>query len=207
MLTPLKNEVADLGDLSHEARRFRTVLWTFERNLELLFNGTSLKPHIDTEALAEAFSKWRLAFDKSKHLADINRHDFVVYAAGLMLKELVAASPLSTGSASGPEAGKPLDRRLERWPEGYAYTSFCLSVASAILKEMGAEEPAPSKPSDDPAFWDSFRENSLESPATAVAFFDLVCGNDPNWDAPDIPWLRKSFHETQRKLAATQRES
>ena len=28
-----------------------------------------------------------------------------------------------------------LDHRLKRWPEGYAYTSFCLSVASAILRD------------------------------------------------------------------------
>jgi hypothetical protein len=24
-----------------------------------------------------------------------------------------------------------------------------------------------------------------------VAFFDLVCGQDPNWEAPDVPWLRR----------------
>jgi hypothetical protein len=40
----------------------------------------------------------------------------------------------------------------------------------------------------------------LEDPAAAVAFFDLVCGNKPNWEAPDIPWLRKSFREAQQKL-------
>jgi hypothetical protein len=201
MLTPLKDEVADLGDLSHEARRFRTIMWTFERNLKLLFDGTSLKPLVDAEALAEAFSKWRQAFDKTKHLAGVNRHDFVIYAAGMMLKELVASSPLSTGQNTA-SAAKQLSRPMERWPEGYAYTSFCLSVASAILKEMGEEEPRATGLSDDPAFWDSFRENSLESPATAVAFFDLVCGNAPNWDAPDVPWLRRSFRNAQKKLTS-----
>ncbi|MFN0193494.1 MAG: hypothetical protein ACKVP5_16220 [Aestuariivirga sp.] len=193
--------MADLGDLSHEARRFRTIMWTFERNLTLLFDGTGLKTLVDTEALAEAFSKWRQAFDKAKHLAGVNRHDFVIYAAGMMLKELVAAAPLRTGQNTGG-AAKELSRPMERWPEGYAYTSFCLSVASAILKEMGEEEPRASGLSDDPAFWDSFRENSLESPATAVAFFDLVCGNAPNWEAPDVPWLRRSFRNAQKKLAS-----
>ena len=37
MLTPLKPEVLKVDDLSHEARRFRTIMWSFQRNLELLF--------------------------------------------------------------------------------------------------------------------------------------------------------------------------
>jgi hypothetical protein len=60
-----------------------------------------------------------------------------------------------------------------------------------VLKEMGREDLNSTQRADEAAFWDSFRENSLESPATAVAFFDLVCGENPNWDAPDVPWLRQ----------------
>jgi hypothetical protein len=93
------------------------------------------------------------------------------------------------------------NHRLSRWPEGYAYTSFCLSVASAILKDMGEAELSGEGLADDPAFWDSFKENAMESPANAVAFFDLVCGQDPNWDAPDVPWLRNALLQ-QRALEA-----
>lgn len=203
MLTPLKTEVLKVDDLSHEARRFRTILWSFERNLELLFKDTGLVARIDHEALANAFSRWRQEFDKTKHLADINRHDFVIYAAGLMLKELIAAAPLKAAGENGdplPALPAHVDHRLKRWPEGYAYTSFCLSVAAAILKEMGDEEPVPAKSADETAFWDSFREHAAESPATAIAFFDLVCGNDPNWEAPEVPWLRSAFRQDSRLL-------
>lgn len=196
MLTPLKTEILKVDDLSHEARRFRTVLWSFERNLELLFKDTGLEAQVDHAALATAFSRWRQAFDQSKHFADVNRHDFVIYAAGLMLKELVAANPIRavTGRAGElPVLPEGIDHRLKRWPEGYAYTSFCLSVAAAILKELGDAEPAAAAAADDPLFWDSFRENALESPAAAIAFFDLVCGQEPNWEAPDVPWMRRSF--------------
>jgi hypothetical protein len=198
MLTPLKTEVLKVGDLAHEARRFRTILWSFEKNLELLFKDTGLKGEIDHEALANAFSHWRQAFDRSKHLAGINRYDFVIYAAGLMLKELIAAAPLKAVSVEGsalPELPAHVDHRLKRWPEGYAYTSFCLSVAAAILREMGKDEPVPAKSADELAFWDSFREHAAESPATAIAFFDLVCGQDPNWEAPEVPWLRRAFSQ------------
>jgi hypothetical protein len=34
----------------------------------------------------------------------------------------------------------------------------------------------------------------------AIAFFDLVCGQEPNWEAPDVPWLRRIV-ERERKLA------
>jgi hypothetical protein len=194
MLTPLKTEILNVGDLAHEARRFRTILWSFQRNMELLFKDTGLNAEVDHEALALAFSRWRLAFDQAKYLADRNRRDFVIFAAGLMLKELLAAKPLKSVSQQDVSSWPAnIDHRLRRWPEGYAYTSYCLSVAAAVLKEMGNEEPKSPADTEDPRFWDSFRENSLESPAAAVAFFDLVCGGEPNWDAPDVPWLRRVF--------------
>lgn len=203
MLTPLKTEVQKVDDLAHEARRFRTILWSFEKNIELLFKGTGLAAEVDHAALAEAFSRWRQAFDKTKHLADINRSDFVIYAAGMMLKELLASRPITAIVPS--ELGLPaipdsLDHRLKRWPEGYAYTSFCLSVAAAVLNEMGDTEPTESGVADDPKFWDSFRENVAEVPANAIAFFDMVVGLKPNWAAPDVPWMRRTFMDRKQSI-------
>ncbi len=200
MLTPLKSEILKINDLSHEVRRFRTILWSFERNMDLLFKNTSLVAVVNHEALAEAFSRWRKSFDNSKHMADVDRRDFVIYAAGLMLKELIVAAPLSARE-DVLNISVDVDQRLKRWPEGYAYTSFCLSVATAVLKEMGDAEPVSSKKTDDPNFWDSFKENTLETPTIAIAFFDLVCGQEPNWDAPDVPWLRRVV-ERQKKLSS-----
>ena len=204
MLTPLKTEVLQVEDLSHEARRFRTIVWSFQRNLELLFKDTGLSANVDATALAAAFSNWRQAFDKSKYLADVNRHDFVIFAAGLMLRELIAARPLKAEAEGLPTLPGHIDHRLARWPEGYAYTSFCLSVAAAILKELGDKEPEASRIADDPKFWDSFRENALEDPNTAIGFFDLVCGQKPNWMAPAVPWLRTALgHQDDQNLDST----
>lgn len=203
MLTPLKSEVLKVDDLAHEARRFRTILWSFEKNLELLFRDTGLAANVDHEALAEAFSRWRQAFDKTKHLADIDRQDFVIYAAGMMLKELLAAHPIKAIHETGdglPALPDTIDHRLQNWPEGYAYTSFCLSVAEAVLNEMGSPEPQESSVTEDPHFWDSFRENAAQDPATAIAFFDMVCGLEPNWEAPDVPWMRRTFMERKDRI-------
>jgi hypothetical protein len=203
MRTPLKQEFDAVPDLAHEARRFRTILKSFERNLELLFKGTGIVAQVDHAALATAFANWRLKFDTVKHLAAVNRHDFVIFAAGLMLKELVEAKPLK--AAQGDLRGNDVaiaapDHELASWPEGYAYTSFCLAVAAAILREMGEDEPDTEHSASDPAFWISFRENAAESPATAIAFFDLVCGNEPNWAAPDVPWLRRALQKKRALL-------
>lgn len=203
MLTPLKTEVLKVDDLAHEARRFRTILWSFEKNIELLFKGTGLAAEVDHAALAEAFSRWRQAFDETKHLADIDRRDFVIYAAGMMLKELLASRPITAIVPSDlglPAIPDSLDHRLKRWPEGYAYTSFCLSVAAAVLNEMGDTEPTESGVADDPRFWDSFRENVAEVPANAIAFFDMVVGLKPNWSAPDVPWMRRTFTDRRQSI-------
>ena len=203
MLTPLKPEVEKVGDLAHEARRFRTILWSFEKNIELLFKGTGLAAEVDHAALAEAFSRWRQAFDQTKHLADLDRKDFTIFAAGMMLKELLAARPITAivpTELGLPAIPETLDHRLKRWPEGYAYTSFCLSVAAAVLAELGDAEPRESGVTEDPRFWDSFRENAAENPANAIAFFDMVVGLAPNWTAPDVPWMRRTFLDRKRSL-------
>ena len=203
MLTPLKTEVRKVDDLAHEARRFRTILWSFEKNIELLFKGTGLAAEVDHSALAEAFSRWRQAFDQTKHLADVDRRDFTLFAAGMMLKELLAARPITAivpAELGLPALPETIDHRLKRWPEGYAYTSFCLAVAAAVLGEMGSEEPRESGVADDPRFLDSFRENAAENPANAIAFFDMVVGLSPNWEAPDVPWMRRTFLDRKRSL-------
>lgn len=189
MLTPLKPEISELTDPSHDARRFRTILWAFERSTELLA-GSRLTYKIDHAALAGAFAAWREAFDRTRHLATLNRRDYVIYAAGLMLKELLTHKPLTFDAIEDRTVPAPLDARFTRWPEGYAYASFCLAFVSTITQASGAELTPLSDAELTGRFWESFRENTAENPAIAIAFFDFICGQTPNWDAPDAPHLR-----------------
>lgn len=198
MLTPLKPEISGLADPSHEARRFRTILWAFERNTELLFEGSGIGHHIDHGALAQAFASWRQAFDATKHLAAANRSDYVIYAAGLMLRELLVTKPLTLTAAEPGKLPALPDARFERWPEGYAYTSFCLAFVSSIIGEDGGEIARLADGDQNKAFWESFRESASEHPAMAIAFFDFICGQKPNWDAPDAPHLRHGLHNIER---------
>jgi hypothetical protein len=60
------------------------------------------------------------------------------------------------------------------------------------MQEKGANLQ-PSAIAEKPEFWDSFRENVEENNNSAIAFFDLICGLEPNWDSPDVPLLRPAL--------------
>jgi hypothetical protein len=197
MLTPIRSEMEQTPDLVNKARHFRTVLAGFKRNLDLLYAGQPTKPQVDSVAVAKAFANWRQGFDAARHLANVNRSDFVVYSAGSMVKELLLAKPLSVAEG----LSFPDNVGQERWPEGYAYVSFCLSVAAAVLQNSGEGGLVNEKLSNDAAFWDSFRENASEDASSALGFFDLICGHEPNWEAPDVPWLRPAMRHAAPAVA------
>ena len=187
MLTTLAQEMTTIGDLSHEARRYRVVLESFNRNVELLFGDSVISPHVNAVALAEAFSNWKLAFEASRQLAAFNRTDFVYCAAGLMLKEMFKSRPL--GDLHDVTL-KGIPAAAYDWPEGYAYVNFCLSMAEAVLTNLGAKPALNQELLEKTAFWQSFRENVIENVSTAPGFLDLLFGNEPNWSGPDIPNFR-----------------
>ena len=187
MLTTLAQEMSSVGDLTHEARRYRVILESFNRNVELLFGNGSISPHVNPVALAEAFSDWKSAFEASHQLASVNRTDFVFCAAGLMLRELIKARPLVDLENVAID-GIPV--AASDWPEGYAYVNFCVSMAEAVLSNMGVETKVNQKLFEKREFWQSFRENVAENVSTAPGFLDLLFGNEPNWNGPDIPLFR-----------------
>ncbi|MDE2383796.1 MAG: hypothetical protein KGO53_04190 [Alphaproteobacteria bacterium] len=187
MLTSLAQEMTGISDLSHEARRFRVVLESFNRNVELLFGHSAISPHVNSVALAEAFSNWKSAFEASRQLAAFNRADFVFCAAGLMLKELFKAHPLADLHGATLE---DIPAAAADWPEGYAYVNFCASMAEAVLSGMGVEPKLRQELLDNPEFWQSFRENVKDNVSTAPGFLDLLFGNEPNWNGPDVPTFR-----------------
>ncbi len=189
---PIKEEMEHTPDLSHQARHFRTVLDGFSRNVDLLFAKHQPVPEVNAVAMATAFAAWRQAFDATRHMADANRSDFVIYSAGSLLKQMLAARPLASAPAN---VNSPGETGLAHWPEGYAYASFCLSMATAVLESLGEKTSVNERLANDAQFWNSFRENVGDNLSSAVGFFDLLCGKEPNWAGPDILWFRPSFRD------------
>lgn len=183
MLIPLKPEMLNQAGLAERAKRFRTVASSFHRNAELLLAGSAFRFEIDDEALARAFSAWRRNFDDLRDQVETDRRDLLIFAGGLMLKELFQHHPIEI-KHRGVEVLKSFPEAMTGWAVGYVYASYCFSVVAAVIEQEGLAALAPSASAEDRQFWSSFRENVQEDPKTAIGFFDLLCGLTPNWELP-----------------------
>lgn len=183
MLTPLKPEMLNQAGLAERAKRFRTVASSFHRNAELLLAGSAFGFEIDDEALARAFSAWRRSFDELRDQVETDRRDLLIFAGGLMLKELFQHHPIEI-KHRGVEVLKSFPEAMTTWPEGYLYASYCLSVVAAVIEQEALAVLQPAAMADERQFWSSFRENVREDAKTAIGFFDLLCGLTPNWELP-----------------------
>jgi hypothetical protein len=184
MLTPLKPEMLSEAGLAERATRFRTVASSFHRHAELLFKGSAFGFEIDDEALARAFSEWRRSFDELRDQAETERLDFLVFAGGLMLKELFQHQPIDIKHRGIEVLHKTFPEAMTAWPEGYAYASYCFSLVAAVIEQEGLGALQPAASAEEWQFWTSFRENVKEDSHTAIGFFDLLCGLTPNWELP-----------------------
>jgi hypothetical protein len=184
MLTPLKLEMLGQAGLAERAKRFRTVASSFHRNAELLLAGSAFDSEIDDEALARAFSEWRRSFDELKDQVQTGRRDLLIFAGGLMLKELFQHHPIEIKHRGVEVLHKTFPEAMTSWPEGYAYASYCFSVVAAVIEQEGLPALQPAARAEERQFWSSFRENVREDARTAIGFFDLLCGLTPNWELP-----------------------
>lgn len=163
-------------------KSFRNCLATLERK-------HSFAIAVDDDALDRVFSRWTPVIERKKHLAAHHRADFILFAGGLVLKELIAARPV-TARPDGPVPGGGETDIAGFWPEGFIYTNFCISAVNAVHEqEFGRTIPL-AQAVDDLRIWWSFRENVRELPAYAVAALDLFFDVEPNWAMPDCPEMR-----------------
>jgi hypothetical protein len=183
MLAALKPEMLKEAGLAERAKRFRTVASSFHRNAELLFKGSAFGFEIDDEALARAFSEWRRSFDDLKDQVQTDRRDLLIFAGGLMLRELFQHHPIEIQDR-GVAVMKGFPEAMTGWPEGYAYASYCFSLVAAVIEQEGLGALEPAAGAEERQFWTSFRENVKEDSRTAIGFFDLLCGLTPNWELP-----------------------
>jgi hypothetical protein len=184
MLAALKPEMLNEAGLAERAKRFRTVASSFHRNAELLFKGSAFGFEIDDEALARAFSEWRRSFDDLKDQVQTDRRDLLIFAGGLMLKELFQHHPIEIKHRGVEVLHKTFPEAMTAWPEGYAYASYCFSLVAAVIEQEGLGALQPAASTEERQFWTSFRENVKEDSRTAIGFFDLLCGLTPNWELP-----------------------
>ncbi|MBN9244569.1 MAG: hypothetical protein J0I98_17440 [Mesorhizobium sp.] len=197
----LKDEMAAMPDPGRQLRRLRWFRATFRASARSVAAAYGYRFRIDDARLARAFFDWAEVMDRQKRFAALDRADFIVFAAGLALRELIRQNP---AEASPPAAERPapeaaLAEIVRFWPEGFLYTNFCVAATAAVHEQEFGTTPAISACADDLRTWWSYRENATEMPAYAVAFLDRFLGAEPNWVLPDNARGRQAM---QRALAA-----
>ena len=166
------------------SRRLRWFKTTFREQALKLQMDSVVKFTIDDARLSRVFVTWLRTFETFRAQSpDLNRRDFVFFAAGLMLKELIRAEPVT---ASNLPADADRDLPVYFWPEGYLCTSYCLSVCLAVIEQDFDEQIDLAPSLFEIRTWQSFRENMAENTDLAIAFLDRFVGIEPNWLFPGL---------------------
>src|SRR5262245_24152588 len=95
-----KDELALLPDLGHQLRRLRWFRATFRTHAKLVAATYGLRFEIDDKALTKAFLDWIEIMDAQKRFAQVDRADFIIFAAGLVLRELIRQDPAKSVSGA-----------------------------------------------------------------------------------------------------------
>ncbi|WP_367717147.1 hypothetical protein AB2N04_03745 [Nitratireductor sp. GISD-1A_MAKvit] len=181
-----KNELAVMPDLRHRLRQLRWFRATFRANAKAVSDHYGVTFEISEETLTRVFLDWVEMVDARKAFARLDRADFIVYAAGLALKEMILRGPATAGPGRGTTNRTGKAEIVEFWPEGFLYTNYCVCAIAAIFEQEFGRAPQLDRCADDLRTWWSYRENTREMPSNAVAFLDRFLGAEPNWIAPDL---------------------
>ncbi|MFI5015061.1 MAG: hypothetical protein ACHQAY_22225 [Hyphomicrobiales bacterium] len=202
----LTNELKAVPDLRHQVRHLNWFKKSFRRDAEQVARHHGVVLEIDDRRLTEAFLNWIEAFNRQKTFAALDRRDFTLFAAALLLREFIKARPVKARTTqSAAENAAPRDDKgsiVAFWPEGFLYTNYCLSVLSAVVEQEFGETLNLARGADDLRIWWSYRENVREDPSMAIAFFDQFVGSEPNWWVPDSLESRAAMRRATKKLFA-----
>lgn len=198
----LKDQMATVPDLRHRLRQMRWFRATFRKHASLLQEIYGVEFNIDEGRLTSAFLNWVEIVNQNKHFAAVDRNDFIIFSAGLVLRELILEAPATAVKrpfeAKG-DAGR-LNEIIDFWPEGFLYTNYCICAVAAIQEQEFGTSPDIAKCADDLRTWWSYKENTQEMPGYAIAFLDKFLGQEPNWVMPDLASARAAV---QRALGTS----
>ena len=205
---PFRHELALMPDLRHRLRQLRWFRATFRSSAKVVSETFGVRFEIDEAKLTRAFLDWIEVMEAQKRFADVDRADFIVFAAGLVLRELIRQAPAREVSGLKEmietDANAGTAEIVRFWPEGFLYTNYCVSAILAVHEQEFGTAPSIDKCADDLRTWWSYRENATEMPAYAVAFLDRFLGAEPNWITPDRAQSRQAMQRALGSLPVSE---
>lgn len=163
-------------------RRLRWFRQAFSRQLAQLGHETGITYRVDDRKLAQVFVDWVRRIEAQNPHDPTARRAYFDFVSAMMLRDLLKAMPLTAGPV--PQ-GADLQRAEYFWPEGFACTIFCLNIRAAVIEQEFNSDITLAPDFFDLRQWWSFRENVGENADSAMGFFDVFTGNDPDWQMPD----------------------
>lgn len=142
---------------------------------------------INERALVTAFFGWAQIVES--HAADPRRKtpDYFQFLVGSLLARLLAAHAIdAVPGIEGEQTARNGNAIAKWWPTGFASTMFCVGLVRKVIAQECGQFVAPSEKFDDIKIWQSFRENLIEEPSIAIAYFDDFMGSSPNWHNPSV---------------------
>ncbi|QND53728.1 hypothetical protein HB779_18920 [Phyllobacterium sp. 628] len=197
-----RDELISMPDLRHSLRRLRWFRMAFRKNVAVIAEHYGYRFTIDETKLTAAFLNWIETVEQQKSFAHVDRKDFIIFAAGLVLKELISQAPAKVQGhtpQNNPHASEMADI-IAFWPEGFLYTNFCVGTIAAIYEQEFGTAPQIASCANDLRTWWSYRENVGETPGYAISFLDKFLGAEPNWVMPNLASARSAI---QRALVAS----
>lgn len=142
---------------------------------------------IDDRKFTQAFFAWAQILEESEPHLRQDAADYFQFAVGALLAELLRADAIRVTTAAAAADATDRDPRevvARWWPTGFALTRICIELLRKICAQECSKMVAPSERIADIKVWQSFRENLLEEPSIAIAYFDDFMGVTPNWRNP-----------------------
>jgi hypothetical protein len=193
-------ELTAVPDLRHRIRHLNWFRRSFRRDASAMATQRGITIEIDERRLAETFLSWIEAFNRQKPYAALDRRDFSLFAAGLLLREFLKTRPIRAKIAVKAVDTEVPASIIDFWPEGFLYTNYCLNVLAAVMRQEFGETLNLAEAAGDLRSWWSYRENVRENPSIAIAFLDQFVGGEPNWRTPDAPENRAAMRRATEKL-------
>ena len=178
-------------------RRLRWFRQAFAHQLDQLSLETGLTFRLDDRKLTQIFVDWLRRIEAQKPHEPAARRAYFDFVSALMLRDLLREMPLAVGPLP---AGADRSQVEYFWPEGFACTIFCLNMRAAVIEQEFDADSTLAPDFFDLRQWWSFRENTDEDPNTAMGFFDVFTGNNPDWQMPDD--FRHKLHQALSAPAA-----
>jgi hypothetical protein len=148
---------------------------------------TGISFDIKERALTTAFFDWVQVVGSQAAEPRRNTPDYFQFLIGSLLARLLAAHAVEAVPGIEEATARKSENAIAKWwPAGFALTTFCVGLVRKIVAQECDQIVTTSEKFGDIKMWQSFRENLVEEPSIAIAYFDVFMGLSPNWHNPSF---------------------